>query len=81
MADIESAAFTPKDPNFEARVRASFGRQGIMTLIGARLTRVEPGLVEIELPTAPISPSSTASSTPGSPAPSPIPPAVTLPIA
>ena len=42
--------FTPKDPNFEARVRASFDRQGIMTLIGARMTRVEPGLVEIELP-------------------------------
>jgi hypothetical protein len=42
--------FTPKDPEFEARVRASFGRQGIMTLIGARLTRIEPGLVEIELP-------------------------------
>ncbi len=42
--------FTPKDPNFEARVRDSFDRQGIMTLIGARMTRVEPGLVEIELP-------------------------------
>ena len=42
--------FTPKDPDFEARVRASFARQGIMELIGARLTRVEPGLVEIELP-------------------------------
>ena len=42
--------FTPKDPDFEARVRDSFARQGIMELIGARLTRVEPGLVEIELP-------------------------------
>ncbi|MHA1153579.1 MAG: PaaI family thioesterase, partial [Alphaproteobacteria bacterium] len=42
--------FTPKDPEFVARVHASFGRQGIMTLIGARLIRVEPGLVEIELP-------------------------------
>ncbi len=40
----------PKDPDFEARVRDSFARQGIMELIGARLTRVEPGLVEIELP-------------------------------
>ena len=49
-SSTESPAFTPKDPEFEARVRASFGRQGIMTLIGARLTRVEPGLVEIELP-------------------------------
>ncbi len=42
--------FTTKDPDFEARVRDSFARQGIMELIGARLTRVEPGLVEIELP-------------------------------
>ncbi len=44
--------FTPKDPEFEARVRASFGRQGIMTLVGARMTRVEPGLVEIDFDTA-----------------------------
>ncbi len=42
--------FTPLDPDFEARVRASFGRQGIMDLIGARMTRVAPGEVEIELP-------------------------------
>jgi uncharacterized protein (TIGR00369 family) len=50
MTGPDFPAFTPKDPGFEARVRASFGRQGIMTLIGARMTRVEPGLVEIELP-------------------------------
>ena len=50
MAAFQAPAFTPQDPKFEARVRASFGRQGIMTLIGARLIRVEPGLVEIELP-------------------------------
>ena len=41
--------FTPADPHFEARVRASFERQGIMGLIGARLTEVVPGRVEIEL--------------------------------
>jgi uncharacterized protein (TIGR00369 family) len=40
----------PSDPDFEARVRASFERQKVMRLIGARLLRVEPGLVEIELP-------------------------------
>ena len=50
MAAFQAPTFTPKDPDFEARVRASFGRQGIMTLIGARVVRVEPGLVEIELP-------------------------------
>ncbi len=50
MTVSQAPAFTPKDPDFEARVRASFERQGIMKLIGARLTRVAPGLVEIELP-------------------------------
>jgi uncharacterized protein (TIGR00369 family) len=42
-------AFTAPDPDFAARVRASFGRQGVMRLIGAELARVEPGLVTIEL--------------------------------
>ena len=44
------AAFAILDPDFERRVRASFDRQGAMRLIGARLARVEPGWVEIELP-------------------------------
>ena len=43
-------SFEPADPGFAARVRDSFARQSVMTLIGAELTRVEPGLVEIELP-------------------------------
>jgi len=38
------------DPNFASRVRESFGRQKAMALIGASLTRVEPGAVEIALP-------------------------------
>ena len=42
--------FQPRNPDFEARVRASFSRQAAMALIGARLTRVEAGRVEIELP-------------------------------
>ena len=40
----------PADPAFAQRCRESFGRQKAMTLIGARLTVVEPGYVEIELP-------------------------------
>lgn len=40
----------PLDPDFEARVRASFARQGVMRTIGARLGKVAPGAVEIELP-------------------------------
>ncbi len=42
-------AFEPRDPDFEAKVRASFAKQTVMELLGARLTRVEPGLCEIEL--------------------------------
>lgn len=44
--------FTPADPGFEARVRASFARQSIMTTLGATLTQIEPGMVEIALPFA-----------------------------
>lgn len=36
--------------NFEERVRASFARQQVMTTIGATLTTVSPGIVEIEMP-------------------------------
>jgi len=44
------ALFQPRDPDYEARVRDSFGRQALMRTIGARLGRIEPGRVEIELP-------------------------------
>ncbi len=43
-------SFSPLDPQFEARVRASFARQRAMDTIGATVARVEPGLVEVELP-------------------------------
>lgn len=42
--------FTPVDPLYEKRIRRSFALQGAMRLIGARLTRVEPGSVDITLP-------------------------------
>ena len=42
--------FTPPNPDYEARVRASFGRQEAMRLIGARLVDVRPGYCSIELP-------------------------------
>jgi uncharacterized protein (TIGR00369 family) len=38
------------DPNFAARVRDSFARQKAMALIGASISRVGPGEVEIALP-------------------------------
>lgn len=37
----------PSDPAWETKVRESFLRQGIMATLGAELSRVEPGLVEI----------------------------------
>ncbi|HEY9530828.1 MAG TPA: PaaI family thioesterase [Burkholderiales bacterium] len=40
----------PADPRFEQRCRESFSRQKAMTLIGAALTVVEPGYVEVRLP-------------------------------
>ncbi len=44
-----AAVFAP-DTDFEARVRDSFARQRAMTTLRAELTRVTPGVVEIEMP-------------------------------
>jgi uncharacterized protein (TIGR00369 family) len=38
------------DPDYTAKVRGSFDRQAAMTLIGAAMTRVEPGFCEVQLP-------------------------------
>jgi uncharacterized protein (TIGR00369 family) len=40
---------TPGDPDYETRVRESFARQGLMTTLGAKLTRIAPGEIEIEM--------------------------------
>jgi uncharacterized protein (TIGR00369 family) len=50
MRHQQQQTFEPRDPDFEARVRASFARQRIMTTIGATLTTVLPGQVAIEVP-------------------------------
>ena len=39
-----------RNPAFAEEVRKSFAQQSIMQLIGAELTRIEPGVVEISLP-------------------------------
>lgn len=39
-----------RNPSFAEEVRKSFAAQSIMQLIGAELSRVEPGVVEISLP-------------------------------
>jgi len=41
--------FAAQDENFELRVRESFSRQNLMKTIGANLTKVLPGEVEISL--------------------------------
>jgi uncharacterized protein (TIGR00369 family) len=47
------AVWVPNDPDYAARVRASFDRQGVMRLIGAHLSEVKPGYCRIELPFRP----------------------------
>lgn len=41
--------FEPLDPDYEQRVRKSFGMQNFMVTIGARLVEVMPGIVTIEM--------------------------------
>jgi len=41
--------FEPKDPEFSARVQASFARQRVMRALGVTLVRVDPGRVELDL--------------------------------
>src|SRR6185437_7369752 len=39
-----------RNPSFAQEVERSFAQQSIMKLIGARLSLVEPGVIEITLP-------------------------------
>src|SRR5215831_13427395 len=41
---------TPQNPSFVEEIRQSFNDQAAMTLIGASLSRVDPGIIEITLP-------------------------------
>ncbi|HET8576360.1 MAG TPA: PaaI family thioesterase [Methylomirabilota bacterium] len=42
--------FRPAAPDFDARVHESFARLTLMSTIGARLARIAPGEVDIEMP-------------------------------
>ena len=44
------AAKIVPSPDYDERVRASFARQSVMRTIGAELTLVTPGIIEIEMP-------------------------------
>src|SRR6185503_674003 len=41
---------TSANPDFEPEVRRNFAQQSVMNLIGATLSLVQPGIVEITLP-------------------------------
>ncbi|MFV2040029.1 MAG: PaaI family thioesterase [Acidimicrobiales bacterium] len=43
-----AAPFTPQDPDFERRVQASFDAQPLMATLGAEITHIGPGRVDIE---------------------------------
>jgi uncharacterized protein (TIGR00369 family) len=43
-------AFEPKDPDFRARVAASFARQAAMASLGITISRLEPGEIELAMP-------------------------------
>lgn len=47
---MSATAFKAQDPKFRDKAMTSFLAQPAMTLIRARMTRVDPGEVEIELP-------------------------------
>jgi uncharacterized protein (TIGR00369 family) len=49
-AEHSSPEFEVADPGYAQRIQASFDRQRIMTLLGAELSRIEPGFCEITLP-------------------------------
>jgi uncharacterized protein (TIGR00369 family) len=46
-------SFEPKDPDWEAKTRTSFAKQGAMDLLGAKLVDLRPGYCEIHLPWRP----------------------------
>jgi len=50
MSETPTSGFQPADPDFESRIRDSYGKQGLMRTLGATLTHVAPGEVDIEMP-------------------------------
>jgi uncharacterized protein (TIGR00369 family) len=47
---MKAEPFQVSNPDFEQSVRASFARQGLLIHLGAQLTGIAAGRVEIELP-------------------------------
>ena len=49
-SQMTTESFQVQNPSFAAEIRASFAKQSVMELIGAKLIRIEPGVVEITVP-------------------------------
>lgn len=47
------STFDPRDPDWEARVRASIARQAFMTSLGVEVAHLAPGEVDLMLPFRP----------------------------
>ena len=45
-----TVSLSPRDPDYETRVRNAFAGQSFMVSIGAQLDRIEPGAADIRLP-------------------------------
>jgi uncharacterized protein (TIGR00369 family) len=45
-----TSPWQPQNPDFDRAVRESFGRQAHMATLGARITRLEPGAVDLTAP-------------------------------
>lgn len=48
--DQPAVKFEPRDPQWDAKVWASFARQTFMATIGARLAQLQPGYCEVAIP-------------------------------
>ena len=46
------ASFEPKNASFDARVRDSFNRQGVMKTLAVEITSLRPGEIELRMPYA-----------------------------
>jgi uncharacterized protein (TIGR00369 family) len=46
------SAFTPSDPDFEARGRRSFARSTMLATLGMTIERIEAGAVDLAMPVA-----------------------------
>jgi uncharacterized protein (TIGR00369 family) len=53
LADPSPTQWKPANPAYEAVVRESLARQTLMRTLGARLTHIAPGVVEISAPYSP----------------------------